>query len=506
MSGALIEFDQVRPGPVSYGTPGVARNDLWLSPTTNRTITCHAVNPSGPPNVAWSWSFLSVPPGSAAVLHNAATINATFDPDLPGSYRVQLITNNGGPGNTMILVAAVRYNDSGVPVNRGWRLPAVGELAEECNFGGQLRGWDEAFEFIFADLLANAFSGGGGGAPVAPVAITASGDLAIPATNTTYIIHTFGAPIALAMTGTPADGLRLTFVDQDAQWVAFPFQLTPQTGANLQNPLLLYSHSNPLQVNARGVFTLVWSAAGSEWLSAEANWGYLPPRWLGYSDNINYDVPVGTVFAGYPWHDLYPQQVTITDTGSVLTGPFIYAPNSGSFGFACIFTNTTAFAMTVSQGSGGAVIVPPGTSASASGDSSLTWGSGGSALQTTLTGPGQTFSLPFVVPLGVTSATIKCSARVFTTSAAPGPGIEVVDDQYATTAEVAWKNSGGTVTVTPTVSGLPSVFSDASNVSTTVFSAGTTGTLAVLTCTTGAALDPTTTLLIDMKFVEVDVL
>ncbi len=145
MPGAVIAFDQARPGPsTSSGTPGVARKDLWQ----NREVTARSTAPG---NISYSWAFLDIPPGSAAVLADASTANARFTPDLPGSYRVQLTTNGGGPGNVQILIAAVTFDNAGALTQRGWRLPAFGEVAGEDNFGGQLRGWAEAFEFILAD-------------------------------------------------------------------------------------------------------------------------------------------------------------------------------------------------------------------------------------------------------------------------------------------------------------------------------------------------------------------
>jgi hypothetical protein len=86
------------------------------------------------------------------VLVDDTLINARFTPDLPGSYRVQLTTNGGGPGNIQILIAAVTFDNVGVLTQRGWRIPAFGEISTEDNFLGQLRGWDEALRFIFADL------------------------------------------------------------------------------------------------------------------------------------------------------------------------------------------------------------------------------------------------------------------------------------------------------------------------------------------------------------------
>jgi hypothetical protein len=99
------------------------------------------------------WEFLDLPAGSAATLSGSTTAAASFTPDLPGPYRVQLTTNGGGPGNVQVLIAGVRFSAAGVLVDRGWMLPALGEAGTENNFAGQLRGWSAAWEFILADLL-----------------------------------------------------------------------------------------------------------------------------------------------------------------------------------------------------------------------------------------------------------------------------------------------------------------------------------------------------------------
>ena len=150
MPGAIIAIDQARPGPsTSFGAPGVARNDLW----EGRVITVRSTQGG---NGKFSWSILAAPPGSAATLSGADTATATFTPDLPGSYRVQLVTNGGGSGNVQVLIAAVRYDTNGVLVNYGWRVPAFGEVPAEDNFLGQTLGWSEAMHYIFSDLILRA--------------------------------------------------------------------------------------------------------------------------------------------------------------------------------------------------------------------------------------------------------------------------------------------------------------------------------------------------------------
>lgn len=194
MPGAIIAIDQDQGSP-SFGSPGVARNDLWL----NRLTTIRSTA-SG--NISYLWSLLDVPPGSAATLASATSQNATFTPDLVGSYRLQLITNGGGPGNVQILVAAVTKDHSGVVLDRGWRIPALGENVGENNFGGQLRGWDEAIRFILADLEVNfgkyveiPFLAGNGSTSVATPGAAVGGRqlnvaLLPPGTKTFYLVAT----------------------------------------------------------------------------------------------------------------------------------------------------------------------------------------------------------------------------------------------------------------------------------------------------------------------------
>ena len=45
--------------------------------------------------LTFSWSLTSVPSGSGATLSDTTAVNPTFDIDLPGTYVVQLIVNDG---------------------------------------------------------------------------------------------------------------------------------------------------------------------------------------------------------------------------------------------------------------------------------------------------------------------------------------------------------------------------------------------------------------------------
>lgn len=152
MAGAIIVIDQ--PGGAGAGSPGVARNDLWQNKQIN--LSCATANGK------YQWDLLDVPPGSGASLVGEGTSTPNFLPDLIGTYRIQLITNGGGPGNVQILIVRVRYGQTGVLQNRGWAPPAVGEQAPEANYDGNTRGWAEQIEFILADIRTTLVGPAGG--------------------------------------------------------------------------------------------------------------------------------------------------------------------------------------------------------------------------------------------------------------------------------------------------------------------------------------------------------
>lgn len=144
MAGAIIVIDQ--PTGAGSGTPGVARNDLWLS----QPVTL-SVGTTG--NTSFQWTLLNSPPGSAATLGTPTASTSTWTPDVYGTYRIRLVTNGGGPGNTQIRIVRVRKNASGVLVRTGkWSLPAVGEQSGENNYVGNTRSWADPIEEIINDI------------------------------------------------------------------------------------------------------------------------------------------------------------------------------------------------------------------------------------------------------------------------------------------------------------------------------------------------------------------
>jgi hypothetical protein len=142
MPGAIILADQdLGAGP---GSPGVARNDLWLSQIID--LTCTTIG-----NSSFSWSLLDKPVGSTVTLATPTLATSSFTPDVAGTYRVRLVTNGGGVGNEQTLVYRVRYSNTGVLVNRGWAYPAFGEVDTEANYNSNVRGWAEDLEYILED-------------------------------------------------------------------------------------------------------------------------------------------------------------------------------------------------------------------------------------------------------------------------------------------------------------------------------------------------------------------
>lgn len=156
MSGAEFYFDQ--PTGVGAAAPGNAQRNLWQTKQVFLTCTSAGLG-------SYVWELLDAPPGSAASINNASAQIADFTPDLPGSYRIRLTVNGGGAGNVSTKIGAVRKSAAGAAINRSWRTPAFKEQADETNWDDVVndRGYAPDWETIVADILLNAFGGGGGG-------------------------------------------------------------------------------------------------------------------------------------------------------------------------------------------------------------------------------------------------------------------------------------------------------------------------------------------------------
>lgn len=107
---------------------------------------------------------------------------------------------------------------------------------------------------------------GASGAPVAAVAESASFNVPSPATNTTYNV-TSSASVTATVTGTPTDGVVLTFVDMNQTWQTYPFTFTSQAGGTVRNPVNLGGTDGGSAVlNLKGSSqSWKWNATGSKW-------------------------------------------------------------------------------------------------------------------------------------------------------------------------------------------------------------------------------------------------
>lgn len=145
MSGALILADQ--PSGAGDGTAGFAREDIWKDQEID--LSCPE-----PGNTSYAWYILSKPKSSTATLDTPIDATASFTPDKVGTYRIRLIVNGGGTGNTSTLVFRCRFDSTGALLERGWALPAIGEVEGEANYTGNDRSWAEPIESMRDDILA----------------------------------------------------------------------------------------------------------------------------------------------------------------------------------------------------------------------------------------------------------------------------------------------------------------------------------------------------------------
>ncbi len=139
---ALIVFDQGGPGTAGQAFEGTL---------TGGVVTVDNDDDTGVSLL--TYTMLDVPPNSGvsigAMASGAPPQTATYTPDLPGSYRVQLEATGGGTTDTDIRCFGVR-NARGIIIPPYQRNPdplpfpgslILGAKPDEQNYGGQARGW-----------------------------------------------------------------------------------------------------------------------------------------------------------------------------------------------------------------------------------------------------------------------------------------------------------------------------------------------------------------------------
>ena len=139
MATARIRIDQPGHSTTPIGVPGRARRDLELG----TAVIFRNSDDTGV--LRHRWQLRDAPIGSTATLSDPTAPQVSFTPDVAGSYRVTLTTNDGLAGEVDTKVGAV-LSDAGD------RFPAVGEQASEVNWlvsGGENEaGWGKDVEAI----------------------------------------------------------------------------------------------------------------------------------------------------------------------------------------------------------------------------------------------------------------------------------------------------------------------------------------------------------------------
>jgi hypothetical protein len=112
-------------------TPATAQNNPPVANAgPNQTVAVGAtvqLNGSGSSDVdgdslTYSWSIISAPPGSSATLANPNTVNPTFVADVPGSYVVQLIVNDGLVNSAPATMTVSTPGATSVPTLGEWGM------------------------------------------------------------------------------------------------------------------------------------------------------------------------------------------------------------------------------------------------------------------------------------------------------------------------------------------------------------------------------------------------
>lgn len=103
--------------------------------------------------LTFNWSFISRPDGSSAMLSDATAVNTTFFVDLPGTYVIQLIVNDGtidsSPDNVVISTLNSRpVSDAGLDQN----VPVGATVQLDGNGSTDADGDDLSFSWSFTTI------------------------------------------------------------------------------------------------------------------------------------------------------------------------------------------------------------------------------------------------------------------------------------------------------------------------------------------------------------------
>ncbi len=139
-TGAHYQINQAA-NAIPTGTVDVARIDI------RQGQVCHFIGDSSSGQTNPAWTITAWPDGSArAAFTNSTTYDASYTPDVPGSYRGQFLVGDGLGPNAKSFIFRVTRDSAGVLIDDGFSEPAFGELVGEDNAGGNDRGYAKAFE------------------------------------------------------------------------------------------------------------------------------------------------------------------------------------------------------------------------------------------------------------------------------------------------------------------------------------------------------------------------
>ena len=207
----------------AQGGPYIGGNGealLGRDGTNGGVITCTNVDNTNV--VVWEYKLIEVPPESALALGVfGVTASSTFTEDVVGSYTVMLtVTDAGG-----VQAADVRVYTAGD--ERGLAPPPFLANADQCNFGGQTRGWkylEDAFaRYVRAGTPYVAIRLDQVNPPGGSIHAALSGDLNVDPTGSDF---TYVAGIT-AGEGTISWAVGLLPEDFDVQVIPNPTPLGP---------------------------------------------------------------------------------------------------------------------------------------------------------------------------------------------------------------------------------------------------------------------------------------
>lgn len=152
--------------------------------------TVHTLSNFDDTNIlAWLWTLVDKPIGSAAALSATTTATTTLTPDVEGSYLVRLETflDVGGTNADDVdeQVIGVRFED---PFN--WLIPAAGETTQQG-----VRGWAQSREEAIRELRKNLLPQPGTVVTAGPYTATVGELVFYDPSGGTFIINSPSSPV-----------------------------------------------------------------------------------------------------------------------------------------------------------------------------------------------------------------------------------------------------------------------------------------------------------------------